>query len=110
MDCRGSMPVDGESQAAVTATRYRQFSNETVANLDKNFAGIQIIRSAKGEAVLTTSGLPRERLTTCSPQRRKRLSRKMFCRILPITDLMGCPSHPACGGDYRATDKPHPEY
>ena len=39
MDCRGSMPVDGESQAAVTATRYRQFSNETGSELGQELRG-----------------------------------------------------------------------
>jgi hypothetical protein len=51
MDCRGSMPV-GEKVPSGCHGNALPSVMKPVANLDKDFAGIQIMRSAKGEAVI----------------------------------------------------------
>ena len=50
MDCRGSMPVNGFSSGC--HGKALPSVMKPVANLDQDFARIQIMRSAKGEAVI----------------------------------------------------------
>jgi hypothetical protein len=59
MDCRGSTPVGWGSPWGCHGNALPSVV-KSVANLDKDFAGIQIVRSAKGEAVTQQNATVRD--------------------------------------------------